>query len=71
MKFLDALNLNIDDKWNFFLKELGIDATEKIKLVEDDEWDDPFKSLEWSKWKGEVSNVRWKCRRTLVNTIHL
>ena len=49
MKFLDALCINMDGKWKRFPKEFGIDATENFKLAEDDEWDDHFNSLEWSK----------------------
>ena len=51
MKFLDVLRIIMDDKSKTLLKEFGIDANAIIKLVEDDESDDHFNSLEWSKMK--------------------
>ena len=38
-------------KNDFFFEEMGIEVKEDLKLVEDDEWDDLYEDMCWSKIK--------------------
>ena len=49
--FVECVGLVYCDKWNNFMRELGIKVTEELKLVTDEEWNTHLDSLKVLKIK--------------------
>ena len=47
--FIESLGLVYCTKWKAFMRDLGVSATEELKLVTEDEWNSHFETLSITK----------------------
>ena len=52
--FLDAIGMELDQKWFEFLNSWEIIATEQLKLLKDEDWEEFFETINLSKMKRRM-----------------
>jgi hypothetical protein len=52
--FLNAIGMDLNQKWFDFLKSWEINTTEQLKLIDDEDWDEFFQSIDLSKMKRKM-----------------
>ena len=49
--FIECLNITYCSKIKTFFEEMVVEVSEDLKLVEDEEWEDLYEAVSWSKIK--------------------